>query len=157
MGIFGKKKEKESDFPAKYGGFNVAGLDFPEGVACYATVYPDTVTIGDQSKEYTLQIANINSIECSFDVRKETEYKTSLIGSAAGAAVAGIPGAMVGGIKKKGKNFVQGVTILNYSKSDGNDIYIKLIDAIENTIQAAGLYDKLKPLVTPKPTKTITL
>ena len=96
-----KKKNKT----AKVIGTHIAGLDIAENMNCILTLSESGIVISapDANKEYTLSLDRIDNISWHHEEEIEKHLKSSAAKGIIGAAVFGLPGAIIGSRPKEKK------------------------------------------------------
>lgn len=101
------------------------GLPIAEGLSCNIKVYTDRVEINSGTTHITLSKEKITDMCVKSETEIQKQYVSSVGGAAAGLALFGPLGAMIGGrAKKKTTTTLTYYLIITYKKADDSLAYI---------------------------------
>lgn len=144
MGLF-QKKEKEIIIDNV---LHIAGLNVPDNCKGAVNISNEKLTMRFAGQVLSLNISQINNIDCQMDIDINQYQKSSIAKGIVGAAAFGVAGAIIGSTPKtKEKREVKCYAIISYTNSIGVSDTIVLGDAISNTANCAKLTDKLNPII----------
>lgn len=138
---------------------HVTGLDIPENVQVSVFLKADRLTIAGAGKEYNLTFDKIVSSESHVTMDIKEYYHSSTLKGVTGAALFGLPGAIIGSAptKRKVKTDVKSFAVISFTAQSGEIATIILSDVLPNTRYASDLVAKLKPLTPDKNLDIINL
>ena len=138
---------------------HVTGLDIPENVQVSVFLKPDSLTITGAGREYNLNFDKIVSLENHVTVDVKEYYRSSTLKGVTGAALFGLPGAVIGSAptKRTVKSDVKSFAVISFTAQSGEIATIILSDVLPNTRYASDLVARLKPLTPDKNLETVNL
>lgn len=138
---------------------HVTGLDIPENVQVSVFLKQDRLIITGAGKEYNLNFDKIVSSESHVTMDIKEYYRSSTLKGVTGAALFGLPGAVIGSAptKRKVKTDVKSFAVISFTAQSGEIATIILSDVLPNTRYASDLVAKLKPLTPDKNLETVNL
>lgn len=138
---------------------HVTGLDIPENVQVSVFLKPDRLTITGAGREYNLNFDKIVSLENHVTVDVKEYYRSSTLKGVTGAALFGLPGAVIGSAptKRTVKSDVKSFAVISFTAQSGEIATIILSDVLPNTRYASDLVARLKPLTPDKNLETVNL
>lgn len=138
---------------------HVTGLDIPENVQVSVFLKKDRLTITGAGREYNLNFDKIVSLENHVTMDIKEYYRSSTLKGVTGAALFGLPGAVIGSAptKRKVKTDVKSFAVISFTAKTGDIATIILSDVLPNTRCASDLVAKLKPLTPDKNLETVNL
>lgn len=138
---------------------HVTGLDIPENVQVSVFLKKDRITIAGAGREYNLNFDKIVSLENHVTVDIKEYYRSSTLKGVTGAALFGLPGAVIGSAptKRKVKTDVKSFAVISFTAKTGDIATIVLSDVLPNTRYASDLVARLKPLTPDKNLETVNL
>lgn len=138
---------------------HVTGLDIPENVQVSVFLKKDRITIAGAGKEYNLNFDKIVSLENHVTMDIKEYYRSSTLKGVTGAALFGLPGAVIGSAptKRKVKTDVKSFAVISFTAKTGDIATIILSDVLPNTRYASDLVARLKPLTPDKNLETVNL
>ena len=147
-----ERKQREKDKQEGIGRYNsvihVGGLAAPENCKASVMLSPTTLTVNCGGSEYALNIEKIRNVDFQLDVNETQYLKSSFAKGVVGAAVFGMPGAIIGSAPKtKTKRNVKCYAIISYEDAQGEYRTFLLRDEVANTRVCAGLVDALRPRI----------
>lgn len=138
---------------------HVTGLDIPENVQVSVFLKKDRLTITGAGKEYSLNFDKIVSSESHVTMDIKEYYRSSTLKGVTGAALFGLPGAVIGSAPSKRvvKSDVKSFAVISFTAKAGGIATIILSDVLPNTRYASDLVARLKPLTSNKNLETVNL
>lgn len=138
---------------------HVTGLDIPENVQVSVFLKKDRITIAGAGKEYNLNFDKIVSLENHVTMDIKEYYRSSTLKGVTGAALFGLPGAVIGSAptKREVKTDVKSFAVISFTAQSGKIATIILSDVLPNTRYASDLVARLKPLTPNKNLETVNL
>lgn len=138
---------------------HVTGLDIPENVQVSVFLKADSLTITGAGKEYNLNFGKIVSSESHVTMDIKEYYRSSTLKGVTGAALFGLPGAVIGSApsKREVKTDVKSFAVISFTARTGEIATIILSDVLPNTRYASDLVARLKPLTPNKNLETVNL
>lgn len=138
---------------------HVTGLDIPENVQVSVFLKKDRITIAGAGREYNLNFDKIVSLENHVTVDIKEYYHSSTLKGVTGAALFGLPGAVIGSAptKREVKTDVKSFAVISFTAQSGEIATIILSDVLPNTRYASDLVVRLKPLTPDKNLETVNL
>lgn len=138
---------------------HVTGLDIPENVQVSVFLKKDRITIAGAGKEYNLNFDKIVSLENHVTMDIKEYYRSSTLKGVTGAALFGLPGAVIGSAptKREVKTDVKSFAVISFTAQSGKIATIILSDVLPNTRYASDLVARLKPLTPDKNLETVNL
>lgn len=138
---------------------HVTGLDIPENVQVSVFLKADRLTITGAGKEYNLNFDKIVSSESHVTMDIKEYYRSSTLKGVTGAALFGLPGAVIGSAPSKRvvKSDVKSFAVISFTAKSGGIATIILSDVLPNTRYASDLVARLKPLTSNKNLETVNL
>lgn len=138
---------------------HVTGLDIPENVQVSVFLKADRLTIVGAGKEYNLNFDKIVSSESHVTMDIKEYYRSSTLKGVTGAALFGLPGAVIGSAptKREVKTNVKSFAVISFTARTGEIATIILSDVLPNTRYASDLVARLKPLTPDKNLETVNL
>ena len=138
---------------------HVTGLDIPENVQVSVFLKKDRITIAGAGREYNLNFDKIVSLENHVTMDIKEYYRSSTLKGVTGAALFGLPGAVIGSAptKREVKTDVKSFAVISFTSQSGEIATIILSDVLPNTRYAFDLVAKLKPLTPDKNLETVNL
>lgn len=138
---------------------HVTGLDIPENVQVSVFLKKDRLTITGAGKEYNLNFGKIVSSESHVTMDIKEYYRSSTLKGVTGAALFGLPGAVIGSAptKREVKTDVKSFAVISFTARTGEIATIILSDVLPNTRYASDLVARLKPLTSNKNLETVNL
>ena len=113
---------------------HVSGLRAVEGTGCGVMIDPTNVVITCGVKQYSLPLSRISYVDFKFDVNESKYLKSSFVKGAAGAAMFGVSGAVIGSAPKtKTDRQTKGYAIILYKDTRGEENTIILRDMLPNS------------------------
>lgn len=138
---------------------HVTGLDIPENVRVSVFLKKDRITIAGAGREYNLNFDKIVSSESHVTMDIREYYRSSTLKGVTGAALFGLPGAVIGSAptKREVKTDVKSFAVISFTAQSGKIATIILSDVLPNTRYASDLVARLKPLTPIKNLETVNL
>ena len=138
---------------------HVIGLDIPENVQVSVFLKTDKLTITGAGREYNLNFDKIVSLENHVTMDIKEYYRSSTLKGVTGAALFGLPGAVIGSAptKREVKTDVKSFAVISFTAQTGEIATIILSDVLPNTRYASDLVARLKPLTPNKNLETVNL
>jgi hypothetical protein len=138
---------------------HVTGLDIPENVQVSVLLKKDRLTIAGAGREYNLNFDKIVSSESHVTMDIKEYYRSSTLKGVTGAALFGLPGAVIGSAPSKRvvKSDVKSFAVISFTARTGDIATIILSDALPNTRYASDLVARLKPLTPDRNLETVNL
>lgn len=138
---------------------HVIGLDIPENVQVSVFLKTDKLTITGVGREYNLNFDKIVSSESHVTMDIREYYRSSTLKGVTGAALFGLPGAVIGSAptKREVKTDVKSFAVISFTAKTGDIATIILSDVLPNTRYASDLVARLKPLTPIKNLETVNL
>lgn len=138
---------------------HVTGLDIPENVQVSVFLKKDRITIAGAGREYNLNFDKIVSSESHVTMDIREYYRSSTLKGVTGAALFGLPGAVIGSAptKREVKTDVKSFAVISFTAQSGKIATIILSDVLPNTRYASDLVARLKPLTPIKNLETVNL
>lgn len=138
---------------------HVTGLDIPENIQVNVFLKTDKLTITGAGREYNLNFDKIVSSESHVTMDIKEYYRSSTLKGVTGAALFGLPGAVIGSAptKRKVKTDVKSFAVISFTAQSGEIATIILSDVLPNTRYASDLVARLKPLTPDKNLETVNL
>ena len=138
---------------------HVTGLDIPENVQVSVFLKADRLTIVGAGKEYNLNFDKIVSSESHVTMDIKEYYRSSTLKGVTGAALFGLPGAVIGSAptKREVKTNVKSFAVISFTARTEEIATIILSDVLPNTRYASDLVARLKPLTPDKNLETVNL
>lgn len=138
---------------------HVTGLDIPENVQVNVFLKTDKLTITGAGREYNLNFDKIVSSESHVTMDIREYYRSSTLKGVTGAALFGLPGAVIGSAptKREVKTDVKSFAVISFTAKTGDIATIILSDVLPNTRYASDLVARLKPLTPNKNLETVNL
>ncbi len=138
---------------------HVTGLDIPENVQVSVFLKKDRITIAGAGREYNLNFDKIVSLENHVTMDIKEYYRSSTLKGVTGAALFGLPGAVIGSAptKREVKTDVKSFAVISFTAQSGKIATIILSDVLPNTRYASDLVARLKPLTPNKNLETVNL
>nr|DAS33706.1 MAG TPA: hypothetical protein [Caudoviricetes sp.] len=138
---------------------HVIGLDIPENVQVSVFLKTDKLTITGAGREYNLNFDKIVSSESHVTMDIREYYRSSTLKGVTGAALFGLPGAVIGSAptKREVKTDVKSFAVISFTAKTGDIATIILSDVLPNTRYASDLVARLKPLTPIKNLETVNL
>ena len=138
---------------------HVTGLDIPENVQVSVFLKKDRITIAGAGREYNLNFDKIVSLENHVTMDIKEYYRSSTLKGITGAALFGLPGAVIGSAPSKRvvKSDVKSFAVISFTAKTGDIATIILSDVLPNTRYASDLVARLKPLTPNKNLETVNL
>lgn len=138
---------------------HVTGLDIPENVQVSVFLKTDKLTITGAGREYNLNFDKIVSSESHVTMDIREYYRSSTLKGVTGAALFGLPGAVIGSAptKREVKTDVKSFAVISFTAKTGDIATIILSDVLPNTRYASDLVARLKPLTPDKNLETVNL
>lgn len=138
---------------------HVTGLDIPENVQVSVFLKTDKLTITGAGREYNLNFDKIVSSESHVTMDIREYYHSSTLKGVTGAALFGLPGAVIGSAptKREVKTDVKSFAVISFTAQSGEIATIILSDVLPNTRYASDLVAKLKSLTPDKNLDIINL
>ena len=138
---------------------HVTGLDIPENVQVSVFLKTDKLTITGAGREYNLNFDKIVSLENHVTMDIKEYYRSSTLKGVTGAALFGLPGAVIGSAptKREVKTDVKSFAVISFTSQSGEIATIILSDVLPNTRYASDLVARLKPLTPDKNLETVNL
>ena len=138
---------------------HVIGLDIPENVQVSVFLKTDKLTITGAGREYNLNFDKIVSSESHVTMDIREYYRSSTLKGVTGAALFGLPGAVIGSAptKRGVKTDVKSFAVISFTAKTGDIATIILSDVLPNTRYASDLVARLKPLTPIKNLETVNL
>lgn len=136
---------------------HVTGLDIPENVQVSVFLKKDRITIAGAGREYNLNFDKIVSLENHVTMDIKEYYRSSTLKGVTGAALFGLPGAVIGSAptKREVKTDVKSFAVISFTAQSGKIATIILSDVLPNTRYASDLVARLKPLTPNKNLETV--
>ena len=138
---------------------HVTGLDIPENVQVSVFLKKDRITIAGAGREYNLNFDKIVSSESHVTMDIREYYRSSTLKGVTGAALFGLPGAVIGSAptKREVKTDVKSFAVISFTAQSGKIATIILSDVLPNTRYASDLVARLKPLTPIKNLEIVNL
>lgn len=143
-----RKKDKKEGITRYDMILHIAGLPILGNYNVSAALSSTELAITDGEREFVLNIDKIREVEYQFDINETQYLKSSFVKGMAGAAVMGMPGAVLGSMPtvKKKRNSRSYASII-YENVHGEKIMILLKDQYVNTKVCYQLVQKLQPKI----------
>lgn len=146
-----RRQDKASGIKRFSGLVHVSGLKAVEGTACEVMIDPKNVAITCGVKQYTLPLSRISYVDFKFDVNESKYLKSSFVKGAAGAAMFGVSGAVIGSAPKtKTDRQTKGYAIILYKDTRGEEDTIILRDMSPNSYICSKLVMALNACIKPQ-------
>ncbi len=127
---------------------HVSGLKAVENAECQVVINPTDLKIACGGKEYSLPLSRITYVDLKSDIDEIRYSKSSLVKGAAGAAMFGVSGAVIGSAPKtKTERQVRGYAVILYKDAHGGEQTIILCDIAPNSYICSGLVRTLKSCI----------
>jgi len=127
---------------------HVEGLGVVEKSQCSVALDPSKLTVTCTGKEYTLPLQRIEYVDYIVDVNEIQYLKSSIARGAAGAALFGVSGAVIGSAPKtKVRKKRYGHAIICYRDARGQERVIVLKDSIPDDHECFDLIKSLRSCV----------
>ena len=151
--MFGRRKKEESPvrtLDCKH----MVGLPLPEGAHCTLVFSENGVEISSGNNIFRLSIEKTTDVTITTSTSIQKAYVSSAGGAAAGEALFGPLGAMVGGrVKEKTTKTIDEYFIITYMK-DGSVDYLSFLVPDEEGLHVIKVIEYYRPLLSRK--KTVT-
>lgn len=144
--MFGRKKAQKEQGKRTLTCDHVAGLPLAEGAHCTIVFDDERIEISSGNSSFRLDMQKVTDVTITTSTEIQKSYVSSAGGAAAGAALFGPLGAMVGGrIKEKTTKTIDEYFIIAYHKNDTVDYLSFFVPESEylTVIKILGYYDPL--------------
>lgn len=150
--MFGRKKAQKEQGKRTLTCDHVAGLPLAEGAHCTLIFSEEGIEINSGSNQFRLAIEKTTDITVTTSTAIQKSYVSSAGGAAAGAALFGPLGAMVGGrIKEKTTKTIDEYFIITYTK-DCSLNYLSFLVPDEEGLSVIRAIEFFRPLLSEKKT-----
>lgn len=127
---------------------HVSGLNAVENTACQIVINPTDLKITCGGKEYSLPLSRITYVDFKSDIKEIKYLKSSVVKGAAGAAMFGVSGAVIGSAPKvKTDHQIKGYAVIIYKDARGNEQTIVLCDMSTNSYICSKLVRALNTCI----------